>query len=120
VLLPNKLDSITKLRLSSVRLGGKLLIVVQRSLSDYSIAEAPEHVTLIFAIGTMDQRGFRVLHWKQNTEDEEEVVLGTIQLKSGLQFLITVVHDPESQSFRVYGVRGGRLSLVYSGGGSSC
>jgi hypothetical protein len=61
-----------------------------------------------------------VLHWKENTRDEEERLLGTIRLKSGREFLITVVTDPESQSFRVYGIRGGQLQLIYSGGGSSC
>jgi hypothetical protein len=50
----------------------------------------------------------------------EERVLGTIRLKSGRDFLITVVPDPESQSFRVYGIRDGHLALIYSGGGSSC
>jgi hypothetical protein len=30
------------------------------------------------------------------------------------------VSDPESQTFRAYGIRDGRLRLVYSGGGSSC
>jgi hypothetical protein len=61
-----------------------------------------------------------VLHWKENTRDEEERLLGTIRLKRGREFLITVVTDPESHSFRVYGIRGGHLQLIYSGGGSSC
>jgi hypothetical protein len=30
------------------------------------------------------------------------------------------VCDPESQKFRVYGIRGGKLTMVYEGGGSSC
>jgi hypothetical protein len=41
-------------------------------------------------------------------------------MKSGRDFLITTVSDPESQSFRVYGMVSGRLALIYSGGGSSC
>jgi hypothetical protein len=47
-------------------------------------------------------------------------VLGTIHMKSGRDFLITTVSDPDSQSFRVYGMVSGRLALIYSGGGSSC
>ena len=74
----------------------------------------------IFAIGTMDQGWFHILHLKKNTEDEAERVLGTIHLKSGRDFLITTVSDPESQWFRVYGIRDGHLTLIYEGGGSSC
>ena len=63
---------------------------------------------------------FHLLYWKQNTEDEDERLLGTIRLNSGHDFLITVVSDPEGHWYRVYGIRDGKLTQVYSGGGSSC
>jgi len=43
-----------------------------------------------------------------------------IHLKSGRDFLITSINDPEGHTFHVYGLRNGKLVLVYSGGGSSC
>ncbi len=75
---------------------------------------------LIFAIGALDKGQFRLLHWKQNTSDEDEVMLGTIHLTNGRDFLVTSVTDPEGQWFRVYGIQQGKLAMVYSGGGSSC
>lgn len=53
-------------------------------------------------------------------DDESELVLGTIHLKSGQDFLVTTVSDSESQSFRIYGMKDGLLTRVYFGGGSSC
>jgi hypothetical protein len=117
MLTPKKLDSTMDLRFFRLRLEGQDMFVVQRAFADMTA-----HGTgrFIFTIGTMDQSRFQILHWNQNTEDEEESVLGTIRLKSGREFLVTVVSDPESHFFRVYGVRAGRLALIYSGGGSSC
>jgi hypothetical protein len=103
-----------------LRLEGRDLILVQRSFSDYATKPEADTLKLIFAIGTMERGRFHVLHWKRNIEDEDERVLGTIHLKSGRDFLITTVSDPESQQFRVYGIRDGKLVIVYSGGGSSC
>lgn len=118
-LVPKRLHSTKQLRISALRLEGQDMLIVQRAFVDMATPEngPPE---FIFAIGTIDQGRFHILHWKQNTEDEEERLLGTIRLKSGREFLITVVRDPESQSFRVYGIRDGHLTQVYSGGGSSC
>ena len=118
-LMPTKLDSTKPLRIFALRLESHDMLVIQRTFADIATPEdGPPN--FIFAIGTMDQHRFQVLHWKENTEDEEERLLGTIRLKSGREFLITVVSDPESQSFRVYGIRDGQLLLIYSGGGSSC
>jgi hypothetical protein len=58
--------------------------------------------------------------YRNHEDDQDERVLETIRLKSGRDFLVTSVSDPESQFFRVYGIRGGHLVLIYSGGGSSC
>jgi hypothetical protein len=68
----------------------------------------------------MDHGQFHLLQWKENTGDEDEVVLGTVRLTNGRDFLVTTVADPEGQWFRVYGIRDGKLVVVYSGGGSSC
>jgi hypothetical protein len=54
---------------------------------------------LIFAIGALDKGQFWLLHWKQNTVDEDEVMLGTIHLMNGRDFLVTSVTDPEGQWF---------------------
>lgn len=118
-LVPQKLDSIQWLRVFSFRLEGRDLLVAQRSYADIA-AHTGARYDFVFAVGTMDQGRFHILHWKKNTEDEEERVLGTIRLKSGRDFLITTANDPESQWFRVYGIRDGHLALIYSGGGSSC
>ena len=118
-LIPMRLDSTKQLRIFALRLEGQDMLVIQRAFADIATPENGRP-KFIFAIGTMNQHRFHVLRWKQNTEDEEERLLGTIRLKSGREFLITVVSDPESQSFRVYGIRDGQLLLIYSGGGSSC
>jgi hypothetical protein len=120
-LIPAKLDSTKELRIYSLSLEGQDLLVVQRHYRDYATnPDADQHLRLIFAIGTMAQGHFHLLLWKKNIDDENELVLGTIHLKSGRDFLITTVTDPESQLFRVYGIKDGRLALVYSGGGAAC
>jgi hypothetical protein len=118
-LVPKQLDSTQQLRIFALRLEGHDVLVVQRAYADIATPQ-DERPKFIFALGTINQGSFNVLHWKQNTEDEEERLLGTICLKSGREFLISVVSDPESHSFRVYGIRDGHLALIYSGGGSSC
>jgi hypothetical protein len=118
VLVPQRLDTTEKLRLFAVRLEGRGIFLIQRSYAD--IGDNPGQYELIFAIGTLDGGQFHLLHWKQNTGDEEERILGTIALKNGRQFLVTSVSDPEGQWFRVYGIRAGHLALIYTGGGSSC
>lgn len=118
-LVPQKLDSVRWMRGYSLRLEGQEFFIAQRSYSD-TAAHSDARYDFIFAIGTMDQGRFHILHWKKNTEYEEERVLGTIHMKSGREFLITTVSDPESQFFRVYGICDGKVALVYEGGGSSC
>jgi len=119
-LVPGKLNSVQHLRLFAVRLEGKDMVIVERSFANLPPQQQKENHKLIFAIGAMDQGRFDVLSWKKNVDDEDERILGTMRLKSGRDFLITTVSDPESQSFRIYGMRDGRLVRVYSGGGSSC
>ena len=118
--VPKKLDSTRYLHLSSIQLEGQSLLVLQRAFADYAFASEQHRLDLIFAIGKLGPNGLQILHWKQTTDDEDERVLGTIHLKSGKEFLISVVSDPESQSFRAYGIVAGKLTLVWSGGGSSC
>ena len=119
-LIPEKLDSESHLRLFSLQIESQNVVIVQRAFGDYANVSEQGKLGLIFAIGKLDHGRFQIIHWKQDTEDEDERVLGTIRLKSGPEFLITVVSDPESQSFRVYGMSAGHLTLVWSGGGSSC
>jgi hypothetical protein len=123
-LVPSKLDSTQDLRMYRVQLEGKSFIVVQRAFQDYAsnakYDTGQDAMKLIFVIGEIVKDRFQILHWKENIEDENEQVLGTIHLKSGRDFLITTVSDPASQTFHVYGIRNGKLTLVYSGGGSSC
>lgn len=119
-MVPRQIDSVSHLRVFALRLEGKPLIVVQRSFADYASDSESDRLGLIFDIGQMDERGLTLLHKKANTEDEDERILGTIQMKNGREFLITAVSDPESQFFRVYGIRDGKLKIIFSGGGSSC
>jgi hypothetical protein len=114
--VPGGLDSSLNLKVFSLRIEGQDLVLVQRSYAE----PAGKSLKLIFAIGEVDQSQFHLLRWKQNTGDEDEVMLGTIHLTNGRDFLITTVSDPEGQWFRVYGIRQGKLAMVYSGGGSSC
>jgi hypothetical protein len=123
-LVPSMLDSIVELRLYRVELEGQQFIVVQRAFQDW--ASNPKYDTgqgalkMIFGIGKFDFGRVRLLHWKDNVEDLNEQVLGKVRFKSGKEFLITSLGDPESQTFHVYGIRDGKLALIYSGGGSSC
>ena len=117
--VPKGLDTTEKLRIVAVRLEGQDMVVVQRVFAD--IANMPERYKLVFAVGTMGGGQLHILHWKQNSVDEEEALLGTIRLKNGgREFLVTAVSDPESHFFRVYGIRAGRLIPIYTGGGFSC
>jgi hypothetical protein len=106
------------LRFIGIRLESHDVVVVQRAYSEF--ADPNARAQFVFVIGMIEQGQFRTLHWKKNMEDEEESVIGTIRLKSGHEFLITTVSDPESHSFRIYGFKNGQLVTVYSGGGSSC
>jgi hypothetical protein len=119
-LVPKRLDSIKWLKLISLRLEDQDLIVVKREFGDWPETADIGERRYIFAIGTMDGRLFRALHWKENSIDEEEGILGVIRLKNGRDFLITSVRDPEGQWFRIYGIKNGKLIQVFSGGGSSC
>jgi len=118
--VPAKLDTTEEMQLFSLRLEGHDMLVVQRTFADAAEKSDAGRHKFIFAIGTLDRGGFHFLHWNEDTDDEQEGVLATIALKNGRQFLITAVSEPESQYFRVYGIRSGRLTLIYTGGGSSC
>ena len=120
-----KLDSTEELRVYSVVLEGRSLLVVQRAFQDY--ADKPkyapdQHVNLdfILAIGEIREGHFRLLHWKENTGDDNEQILGLIRLKSGRDYLVDTTSDPESYSFRIYGIRNGKLTMIFEGGGGGC
>jgi len=115
-----KLDSAEHLRIFALAWEGKGLLVIQRAFADWA-SEKYRTFRPVFVVGTLEQDGFHVLHSKQpDRTDEEERIVGAIRLKSGREFLITSVSDPEGQWFRVYGINDRKLVLVYKGGGSSC
>jgi hypothetical protein len=121
----DKLDSTEELRVYSVSLEGQALLVVQRAYQDY--ASKPEfgpdrhrNLDFIFAIGKMDKGRFQLLSWKENTGDENEQILGVIHLKSGREFLVNTISDPEGYHFRIYGINDSKLALVFEGGGGGC
>lgn len=68
----------------------------------------------------MNQGKFHLLFWKENTIDENEQILGLVHLKNGRDYLVNTVSDPETQFFRIYGIRNGKLTLVFSGAGGGC
>jgi hypothetical protein len=82
-LVPKKLDSAQHLRVFSLRLEDKDLVILQWSTTDFIDKPRERSLKRVFAIGTMEQGRFHLLHWKENTEDEDERILGTIGLKSG-------------------------------------
>jgi hypothetical protein len=121
----DKLDSTKELRVYALTLEGRNLIAIQRAFQDY--ADKPEYqppntsqFDLIFAIGEMATGDFRLLHWKENTGDENEQILGLIHLKSGRDFLVTTSSHPEGYFFSVYGIRDGKLAVLFHGGGGGC
>lgn len=121
-----KLDSTKELRVYSLRLEGHDLLVIQRAFQDwankpeYAVGRTGGSLQMIFAIGVRQGRRFQLAHWKENTEDENEQILGVIHLGTGRDFLVNTVSHPEGQFFRVYGIKKGKLGLVYSGGGGGC
>jgi hypothetical protein len=123
-LVPVRLDSLAALRFYSVVLEGQPFVVIQRAFQDYgsdrNYDTGMDKLKYIFAIGKNQGDRFELLHWKENVEDDNEQVLGTVHLKSGRDFLVTTTSDPEGQHFRVYGIKEGKLAIVFEGGGSSC
>ena len=122
-LVPAKLDSLNHLRFYSLRLEGKDMIVVQRAYKDYAPAsgrDPREFMSLIFAIGKIQEGHFHLLFRKKNTQDEDERILGVIHLMSGKDFLVNTVSHPEGQFFRIYGIQNGKLEMVFEGGGGGC
>jgi hypothetical protein len=119
---PIRLNTLAGIRLYRTQWNGKNIILVERSFTDFSSANPTvvPNIRLLFAVGEFIQGKFHILFWKQNTVDDNEQVLGTITLKSGKEFLITSVNDPEAQFFRVYAMRNGKIEMIFSGGGSSC
>jgi hypothetical protein len=119
-----KLDSTKELRVYSVTLEGQSLLVIQRAFQQY--ADKPEYrppgspnLDFIFAVGRMENARFHLLFWKEYG-DENEQILGLIHLKNGRDFLVSAESDPETSSFRVYGIRDGKFTMIFKGGGGGC
>jgi hypothetical protein len=120
-----KLDSMKELRVYSVQLEGQSLLVIQRAYQDfaskpnYKPNESP-NLDFIFAIGTMKKGKFQLIFWKENTGDDNEQILGLIHVKNGRDYLVTSSNNPEGNSFRIYGIRDGKVELILEGGGGEC
>jgi hypothetical protein len=67
----------------------------------------------------MGEGHFRLLHSKEEG-DENEQILGLVHLKSGQDYLVNTISHPEGDFFRIYGIRDGKLTMVFEGGGGSC
>jgi hypothetical protein len=119
-LTPKRLESTRGLKAISLRLENQDLIVIKREYGDVPETAPIGERQSIFAIATMEGKRFHVLHWKENMQDEDEGIIGAIRLKNGHDFLITSVRDCEGQWFRVYGIKNGKLTRIFSGGGASC
>lgn len=116
---PKRMDSFDYVRLYSVSLEGSDFVIAQRAFADLPSDGINRELRHVFLIAKKTDGKLRLLHWNHDV-DEDERVFGTLRVASGKEFLVTVVSDPESQTFRVYGVRAGELVSVFSGGGSSC
>jgi hypothetical protein len=120
-----KIDPALGLRVYSVQLEGQELLVVQRALRDwqrrpeYLASKQDFHLDSVFAVGSMSHGHFNLLYW-QRMEDGNQQLLGVIHLKNGKDFIVETVSDPETQFFRIYGIRDGKVSLVFEGGGGGC
>jgi hypothetical protein len=117
-----KLDSMKELRIYSLSLEGQELFAVQRAFQDYgSTPHGDVQLNFIFAIGRMSNGRFHLLSWQNRVNtDENEQILGMVHLRSGRDFLVNTVSHPEGQYFRVYGIRDGKPTVVYWGGGGGC
>lgn len=121
----SKLDTTEELRVYAVNLDGHDLLIFQRAYQDWAsipryAPPATPRFELVFALGSMDSGKLRILHWKENTEDDNEQILGVIHLRAGRDFLVTASSNPEGNEYRVYRYSGGKLVLVFHGGGGGC
>lgn len=120
----SKLDSTKYLTVYSLRMDSHRLFAVQRAFQDYASLPSynmKENLQAVFALGQIENGHFQVLSWPNEAEnDENEQILGLIHLKTGRSFLVNAVSDEESQYFNIYGVKAGKVALIYSGGGGGC
>jgi hypothetical protein len=121
----SKLDTTKDLRVYSVNLDGHDLLIFQRAFQDWASKPeyAPPHspeFEEVFALGYMDGSKLRILHWKEDTADDNEQILGVIHTRAGHDFLVGASSDPEGNEYRVYGYRDGKLLIVLHGGGGEC
>lgn len=120
-----KLDSTEWLAVYSLTLEGHPLIVFQRPFQSWApLIKNPATSTAsfseIFAIASQEAGKFALLHWKDNTGDDNQQILGVIHLQSGREFLVTTSSDPESQRYRIYGYRNGKFAMVFRYTAAEC
>jgi hypothetical protein len=114
---PAKVKSFKGVMVRKLQLEGSALYIAQRH---YSMGTESG---IVFAIGSIVRGRFELLRWNPlggEDGDTVESALGVIRLKSGKEFLLTVEHDPEGHVYYAYGLKNGRLAIVFKGGGSSC
>jgi hypothetical protein len=117
-----KLDAGANLRVYRVRLEGQDVLVVQRAIHDFTLQQLRQqtgHFQSVFAVGKLEGARF-VPVLEMSLNGGNELILGTIHLRNGRDFLITSANYSEGQEFHVLGVRDGKVVVVFAGDGSSC
>lgn len=110
-----KIGSLKAMRLYRTVLNGHELLILQQDLAQFKFTDpASEPIFSIF----VNARGRFQL--AASSLDDEEEVFATLRTNSGLDFLVAVTHDSESQNFVIYQFRGGKLAVVFNGGGNAC
>jgi hypothetical protein len=92
-------------------------------LAEHHYSSERSESWIVFSIGRINQRRFEVLRWNPEGGEDGDTVesaLGIIRLKTGQEFLLTTQSDPEGHTYYAYGIKNGRLEIVFKGGGSSC
>jgi hypothetical protein len=109
----HKLHHVQRLELFSVVIGDRSFLILARGYQpghpDY------DQYTALFAIGELINGAFHSVIWDNaKNNDEQEYPVGVIQDKAGHIYLIDTVTTPETQYFRVYGLRDGKLVVVFN------
>jgi hypothetical protein len=115
---PSKVKTFEGVSVQKFQIQGKVFFIAQRHYS-----KVRSESGIVFSIGGINQGRFELLRWNPGGGEDGDTVesaLGVIQLKSGQEFLLTTESDPEGHRYYVYGLRNGRLEIVFKGGGSSC
>jgi hypothetical protein len=114
---PKKVKEFDGVQVRKIQIDGQMYFVAERH------STAHRSSGIVFSIGRINQGHFYLLRWNEEGGEDGDTIesaLGVIRLKNGREFLLTTESDPEGQRFYAYGIRNGRLQIVFRGGGSSC